>query len=50
MKVFFVEDENIIQTFFMGRTDPTFCECVCLGCLKRGGNDFNAFGFKYSIE
>jgi hypothetical protein len=45
-----IEDENVIQTFFLDRADPAFGKGVCIGCPERSMDDMHAFNLEKSIK
>ena len=45
-----IEDENVIQTFFSGRTNPAFGKGICIGYPERSMDDMQAFNLEKSIK
>ena len=45
-----IEHEHMLQTFFPDSANPPFSISICIGSLKRRGNDRDAFGLENGIK
>jgi hypothetical protein len=45
-----MDDENMIQAFFPESANPPFGVSICMGSLKRSGNDRDVFGLENGIK